>query len=75
MKRKRRWVQEYRCKLFSVNILERLVYCKESVKDKKCRECKYRGNEDGLNVEVSLKEEEKLEMYVSHLADQQEESE
>lgn len=50
MKRKRRWIKEYRCSLFATNILERIVFCKEKCSDKKCLGCKYRGNEDGLDV-------------------------
>jgi len=48
LKRKRKWIKEYRCNLFGVNILERLVFCKHKCEDKKCLECDHRGNEDGL---------------------------
>lgn len=51
MKRKRRWIKEYRCGLFSMNILARLSFCKEKCLDKKCKGCIFRGNEDGLNEE------------------------
>jgi len=49
MKRKRRWIKEYRCALFATNILERVVFCKQPYQDKKCRGCPHRGNEDLLN--------------------------
>jgi hypothetical protein len=56
--RKRRWEKEYRCDKFATNIIFRLSWCKEpgadkstTVPDKKCRECKYRGNEDGMKKE------------------------
>lgn len=45
--RKRRWIKEYRCNKFSMNIIYKLDFCKE-VEDKKCKDCKYRGNEDFL---------------------------
>lgn len=51
MKRKRRWIKEYRCDFFKMNILERLVFCKQACQDKKCVGCPHRGNEDGLNRE------------------------
>jgi hypothetical protein len=45
MKRKRRWIKEYRCDKFGTNILYKLTFCKE-IEDKKCIGCKYRGNEE-----------------------------
>jgi len=72
MKRKRRWEKEYRCGLFATNIIFRLSWCRELGSDKKCKGCKYRGNEDGLNDEA-LKEEIKLEKFVAHVCEQQEE--
>jgi len=67
MKRKRRWEKEYRCGLFATNIIFRLSFCKEPGADKKCKGCKYRGNEDKLNEEINL------DKFVAHVCEQQEE--
>jgi len=48
MKRKRRWIKEYKCSLFGTNIIAKLTFCREPGEDKKCKNCKYRGNEDNL---------------------------
>jgi hypothetical protein len=48
MKRKRRWIQEYRCSQYQMNILKKVFFCKQPYDDK-CRSCPNRGNEDGLN--------------------------
>lgn len=68
MKRKRKWEKEYRCGLFATNIIFRLSWCKEPGSDKKCKVCKYRGNEDGLREGSS-----NLDKYVAHISEQQEE--
>jgi hypothetical protein len=59
---KRRWIKEYRCSKFSMNIIARMKFCKEIIEDKKCRDCKYRGNEDDLadlpiTIDISSEEE------------------
>jgi len=51
MKRKRRWIVAYRCNKYGMNILERAVFCKEKSQDRKCVDCEFRGNEDGLKQE------------------------
>ena len=49
--RKRKWIKEYRCESFKCFILKKIHYCKESYDDK-CRQCPYRGNEDGEKNET-----------------------
>ena len=43
--RKRRWIKEYRCEKYGVNVLGRVSFCKEECRDKKCRGCEWREQE------------------------------
>jgi hypothetical protein len=39
MKRKKRWIQEYRCYKYGMNILKKIFFCKEPFE--KCEGCPY----------------------------------
>ena len=37
---KRKWIKEYRCNKFSMNIIKKMTFCREKIE---CKECKFKG--------------------------------
>ena len=42
MKRKRRWLKEYRCRKFGMNIIKKMSFCKEDYEN--CKGCPFKGD-------------------------------